>query len=207
MKRPSTNADAHPSSTVAPRGRPRSAKAEDAILQAALEILDQLGYGAFSIEAVAARAGVGRPTIYRRWASKLELAVEVVVRLAPPLQVNHSDDPLADLRHLVSTLLPDLTSSATGRAIIALASDPEVHGELAQRLDERYLQPRRAVLAELLQRATDAGQIRPDVDPQMLIDLILGAASYRWLTTGIPASRESALRIVDAVITLCKPSG
>jgi AcrR family transcriptional regulator len=66
------------------RGRPRSAEAEQAILRAALEILDDVGYGSFSIEAVAARAGAGRPTIYQRWPSKLELAAEAVVRLAPP---------------------------------------------------------------------------------------------------------------------------
>jgi AcrR family transcriptional regulator len=205
MTDPTTPTDTDRAANPSPRGRPRSAKAEDAILRAALEILDQVGYGSFSVEAVAARAGVGRPTIYRRWPSKLELAVEAAVRLAPPLKVIETSDALADLRHLVSELVPDMTNSATGRAIIALASDPDVHAELADRLDERYLQPRRAVLLALLQRAVDAGQIRPDLDPQMLIDLIMGAATYRWLTSGVPATRESTRHIVDTVLHLSAP--
>jgi AcrR family transcriptional regulator len=191
--------------TPAPRGRPRSAEAEEAILRTALEILDDVGYGSFSIEAVAARAGVGRPTIYRRWPSKLELAIEAVVRLAPPPKVTDTGDPLADLRHLVAALLPDVTSSTTGRAILALASDPEVHAELARRLDERYLRPRRGVLADLLRRAADAGQIRPDLDPELLIDLVLGAALYRWLVTGKPVNRQTARQITDTVLDLAAP--
>jgi AcrR family transcriptional regulator len=65
--KPTTGGEASRTSTPAPRGRPRSAQAEEAILRAALEILDQDGYAAFSIEAVAVRARVGRPSIYRRW--------------------------------------------------------------------------------------------------------------------------------------------
>lgn len=191
--------------TPSSRGRPRSAEAEEAILRAALEILDKGGYGSFSIEAVAARAGVGRPTIYRRWPSRLELAVEAVVRLAPPLKVVDTGDPLADFRHLVAALLHDMTSSATGRAIIALASDLQAHAELARRLDERHLEPRRAVMADLLRRAAEAGQLRPDLDPGMMIDLVMGAAMYRWLVTGRPVSREAAMHIADTVVELAAP--
>lgn len=191
--------------TPTPRGRPRSAEAEEAILRAALGILDDAGYGSFSIEAVAARAGVGRPTIYRRWPSKLGLAIEAAIRLAPPLNVADTGDPLADLRHLVAALLPDMTSSATGRVIIALASDPEVHAELARRLYERFLQPRWAVIADLLRRAVDAGQIRPDLDPELFIDLVMGAATHRWLVTGQPVNQERARQIVDAVLDLAAP--
>jgi AcrR family transcriptional regulator len=207
MSRARVNPGAQPTDagTPAPRGRPRSAEAEEAILRTALEILDDVGYGSFSIEAVAARAGVGRPTIYRRWPSKLELAIEAVVRLAPPLKVTDTGDPLADLRQLVAVLLPDMSSSAAGRAIIALASDPQVHGGLARHLDERYLRPRRAVFADLLRRAADAGQIRPDLDLELLIDLVVGAALYRWLATGQPVNRQAARQIIDTVLDLAAP--
>jgi len=207
MSRARVNQGAQPADagTPAPRGRPRSAEAEEAILRTALEILDDVGYGSFSIEAVAAQAGVGRPTIYRRWPSKLDLAIEAVVRLAPPLKVTDTGDPLADLRHLVAALLPDITSSAAGRALIALATDPEVHAGLARHLDERYLRPRRAVFAGLLRRAADAGQIRPDLDHELLIDFVLGAALYRWLVTGQPVNRQTARQIVDTVLDLATP--
>jgi AcrR family transcriptional regulator len=188
-----------------PRGRPRSAEVEEAILRTAMEILGDVGFGSFSIEAVAARAGVGRPTIYRRWPSKLELAIEAVVRLAPPLKVTSTGDPLAEFRRLVATLLPDVTGSAAGRALLALAGDPEVHAELARHLDERYLRPRRAVLADLLRRAADAGQVRSDLDPELLVDLVLGPAIYRWLVTGQPVSPQTARQITDTVLDLAAP--
>jgi AcrR family transcriptional regulator len=205
MKKAPTHSDEPPGSTPAPRGRPRSAETEKAILQAALQMLDEVGYGSFSIEAVAVRTGVGRPTIYRRWPSKLELAIEAVVRLAPPLEVVESGDAVADLRRLVSQFVPDMTSSATGRVIIALAINPDVHAELANRLYERYLQPRRAILAKLLKRAAGANQIRADIDPHLLIDLIMGATTYRWLVTGTPVTPQSARRVVDAVLKLSAP--
>jgi AcrR family transcriptional regulator len=200
MSAPAARADG-----ASARGRPRSEAAEEAILRAALELLDQVGYEALSIEAVASRARVGRPTIYRRWPSKLDLAVEAVVRLAPPLKITESDDALADLRYVVGELLPDMSGSAAGRVIIALVGDPAVHARLAPRIDERYLQPRRAVLAGLLRRAVRAGQVRPDVDPDLLIGLIMGAATDRWLVTGRPVTRESARHIVDAVLGLAAP--
>ena len=128
-----------------------------------------------------------------------------MVRLAPSVKVVDSGDALSNLRNLVSEILPDMTSSATGRAFIALAGDVEVRPELAHRFDERYFQPRRAVVAGLLQRAVIANQIRPDIDCDLLIDLILGPAVYRWLVTGTPVTRESARRIVDAVVDLAAP--
>ena len=99
----------------APHGWHSSAEAEQSILRAALEVLGEVGYSSFSIEAVAARAGVGRPTIYRRWASKLELAIEAVARLAPPLKIADSGDPVADFRRLFTALIPDPTNSAAER--------------------------------------------------------------------------------------------
>jgi AcrR family transcriptional regulator len=114
------------------RGRPRSIETEQAILRAALEILESDGFAAFSIETVAARAGVGRPSVYRRWPSKIELAIDAVVRLAPPLEVIPTGDPMADLRNLTVVFVPEATSSATGRALMALTSDPETHAEFAR---------------------------------------------------------------------------
>lgn len=91
-----------------------------------------------------------------------------------------------------------------GRAIVALASDPETHAEVARRL-ERYLQPRRAITVGLLRGAAKAGQIRPDIDPDLLVDLLMGGATYRWLVTGQPVSREAAGHIVDTVVDLAAP--
>jgi AcrR family transcriptional regulator len=188
------------------RGRPRDAKAERAILEAAVAILSEAGFNHLSVEAVAARAGVGKPTIYRRWPSKLELVIDAVERLAPPLQPASTGDPLTDLRQIVPQLMADVTSSPIGRGIVALANDAETHAELARRLGARYLAPRRAVIADILRQAVDAGQVRGDIDPEMTIDLMMGAALYHWLARAQPVDADTGRRIVDTVWDSLQPS-
>jgi AcrR family transcriptional regulator len=191
-----TSANTVSSGSGAPRrGRPRDAQAEQAILQATVELLSEVGFNQLSIEAVAARAGVGKPTIYRRWPSKPELVLDAVERLAPPFPTADTGDPLTDLRQIVPELIVGLTSSPVARATIALAGD----AEMTRRLGEQYLWPRRAGIAVILHRAIAAGELRADVDVEMAIDLMLGASVYRWLVTAQPVDADTARRVVDAV--------
>jgi AcrR family transcriptional regulator len=191
-----TSANTVSSGPAAPRrGRPRDAQAEQAILQATVELLSEVGFNQLSIEAVAARAGVGKPTIYRRWPSKPELVLDAVERLAPPFPTADTGDPLTDLRQIVPELIVGLTSSPVARATIALAGD----AEMTRRLGEQYLWPRRAGIAVILHRAIAAGELRADVDVEMAIDLMLGASVYRWLVTAQPVDADTARRVVDAV--------
>jgi AcrR family transcriptional regulator len=191
-----TSANTVSSGSAAPRrGRPRDAQAEQAILQATVELLSEVGFNQLSIEAVAARAGVGKPTIYRRWPSKPELVLDAVERLAPPFPTADTGDPLTDLRQIVPELIVSLTSSPVARATIALAGD----AEMTRRLGEQYLWPRRAGIAAILHRAIAAGELRADVDVEMSIDLMLGASVYRWLVTAQPVDADTARRVVDAV--------
>jgi AcrR family transcriptional regulator len=184
------------------RGRPRDAQAEQAILQATVALLAEVGFNQLSIEAVAARAGVGKPTIYRRWPSKRELVLDAVKRLAPPVPMADTGDPRSDLRHVVPELIVGLTSSPFVRAIISLAGDVE----MARRLGEQYLTPRRAGVADILQRAIAAGELRADIDVEMAIDLMVGASVYRWLVTAQPVDAGTARRFVDAVWDSLRPS-
>ena len=191
-----TSANTVSSGSGAPRrGRPRDAQAEQAILQATVELLSEVGFNQLSIEAVAARAGVGKPTIYRRWPSKPELVLDAVERLAPPFPTADTGDPLTDLRQIVPELIVGLTSSPVARATIALAGD----AEMTRRLGEQYLWPRRAGIAAILHRAIAAGELRADVDVEMAIDLMLGASVYRWLVTAQPVDADTARRVVDTV--------
>jgi len=191
-----TSANTVSSGSGAPRrGRPRDAQAEQAILQATVELLSEVGFNQLSIEAVAARAGVGKPTIYRRWPSKPELVLDAVERLAPPFPTADTGDPLTDLRQIVPELIVGLTSSPVARATIALAGD----AEMTRRLGEQYLWPRRAGIAAILHRGIAAGDLRADVDVEMAIDLMLGASVYRWLVTAQPVDADTARRVVDAV--------
>jgi AcrR family transcriptional regulator len=195
-----TAANTAPPGPGAPRrGRPRDAQAEQTILEAAVSILSEVGFNRMSIEAVAARARVGKPTIYRRWPSKLELVIDAVQRLAPPFPTADTGDPLTDLRQIVPQLIADLTSSPVSRVNVALASDAQTHAALARGLEEHYLAPRRAAIADILRRGVATGQLRTDIDVEMAIDLMVGASVYRWLVTAQPVGADTARRVVDTV--------
>jgi AcrR family transcriptional regulator len=197
-----TSANTVSSESAAPRrGRPRDAQAEHAILQATIAILSEVGFNQLSIEAVAARAGVGKPTIYRRWPSKPELVLDAVQRLAPPFPTADTGDPLTDLRQIVPELIVGLTSSPVARATLALAND----AEMARRVGDEYLAPRRAAIADILHRAIAAGELRADIDVEMAIDMMVGPAIYRWLVTAQPVDADTGRRIVDAVWDSLRP--
>jgi AcrR family transcriptional regulator len=181
------------------RGRPRDANAEQAILAATVDLLAEVGFSNLSVEAVAARAGVGRPTVYRRWPAKLELVIDAVIRLAPPLTVEQVGEPRADLLALVTRLVVELTSTSMGRAVLALTGEAGNQPELAGRWTQDYLAPRRAALAAVLRRAVESGALRPDVDVELLLDFVLGAPMYRWFTTGRPVTAVEARTMVEAV--------
>jgi AcrR family transcriptional regulator len=200
--RPTATNTVTPEPAAPRRGRPRDAQCEQAILQATVALLSEVGFNQLSIEAVAARAGVGKPTIYRRWPSKPELVLDAVKRLAPPFPTADTGDPLTDLRQIVPELIVGLTSSPVARAIISLAGDPE----MARRLVEQHLTPRREALADILRRAIAAGELRADTDVEMAMDLMLGAAVYRWLTTAQPVDAHTTRRFVDAVWDSLRPS-
>jgi AcrR family transcriptional regulator len=176
--------------------------AGQAILEATIAILSEVGFNQLTIEAVAARAGVGKPTIYRRWPSKPELVLDAVQRLAPPFPTADTGDQLTDLRQVVPELIASLTSSPVARATISLAADPEMR----RRLGEQHLAPRRKWTADILHRAIAAGELRADIDVELAIDLMVGAAVYRWLVTGQPVDADTGRRIVDTVWDSLRPS-
>jgi AcrR family transcriptional regulator len=187
-------------SPVRGRGRPRDEQAEQAVIDATIAILDEAGFAGLSIEAAAARAGVSRPTIYRRWPTKLDLAVDAVLRTAPPLDVTETADPRADLHRLISGLVTEMTSAPVGRvAAAALTSGDAGSESLTRKLNEVYLQPGRAAITGVLQRAVTQGILRDDLDTDLLLDLMLGVPAYRWLTTGKPVDAATTQAAIDLI--------
>jgi AcrR family transcriptional regulator len=163
-------------------------------------ILDEAGFAGLSIEAVAARAGVSRPTVYRRWPTKLDLAVDAVLRTAPPLDVTETADPQADLCRLVSGLAAEMTSSPIGRVIAAAFTGGDTSAEpLTRKLTKAYLRPGRAAITGILKRAIRQGILRDDLDLDLVLDLVLGAPTHRWLTTGKPVGAATIRAAIDLV--------
>src|SRR5579859_3989703 len=156
----------------APRGRPRSAEADRAIMAATLELLAERGLDAMSIEEVAARAGVGKTTIYRRWPSKGLLALDAFVISF------RAEQPLPDTGTLRGDLLSALqawvravTQTAMGPMLTGLIAEAQHDQELRGAWRDRVLEPLRAQHRIMLDRAIARGEIVPSVDRDVVLDL------------------------------------
>ena len=174
-------------------GRPRDSRRDEAILAATLAILQERGYHALTIEGVAVAAGVGRPTIYRRWPSKPALAVAALVhssRLAVPLLDSGSlrDDLIAVQRHQVALMNSPDSRRVTAGLVADLANDPE----LGETYVSQYLAPRRATVWQVFQRGVDRGEMEADVDFAFAYDLLVGPLFMRAVVWGQPLGPEAA---------------
>ena len=156
---------------------------------------------ASTIEAVAARAGVGRPTIYRRWPSKPALVVAALVessRLAIPDVDTGSlrGDLIAVQRHQIELMNAPMTRRVTAGLIADLATDPE----LAERYITEYLAPRRDAVWKVLERGVERGELEPATDLAFVYDLLIGPLFMRAVVWGQPLARDAAEATTDVVL-------
>lgn len=192
-----------PSPPTRRAGRPRDARVEQAILDATLTLLTEVGFEAMSIEAVAARAGVGKTAIYRRWPSKEDVVVDLITRL-------HTDDvPVIDTGNLRDDLLAlALGADSTGSAREALQrllprflGESSTNPALFATYQESVIRPRLRMISDLVERAIARGEVRPDIDPTIVIDLVVGALTWRGLITAriFPTRPDYAARMLDTI--------
>ena len=163
------------------RGRPRSEEAHRAILAAVVELLAEHGLGGLTIEAVAARAGVGKTTIYRRWETKNDLVLAAMEQLRPPGPPPDTGSLLGDLGALVAVQRERLEASQLPRVIPRVLGesldDPDLHAQIV----ERAVNPIRAILGEIVRRALDRGELREDLDVETMIDVLHASPIYALL--------------------------
>ncbi|MDX6541438.1 MAG: hypothetical protein QOI71_3048 [Gaiellales bacterium] len=188
-------------------GRPRSSAAELAILQATRELLVEGGVHGLTIEGVAARAGVAKTTIYRRWRDKDELALAVVLDMVERVvELPELGDTRAELLAFVGAAVKVLGSTLMGRVMQGLVSDLATDPELALAFRERVVSVRDAEVDRLVERGIARGDLRPDTDPQTAHDLLIGPVYYRLLLTGQALDQAFATRTVDAVLRAFAPA-
>lgn len=190
-------------SAVAPRspGRPRSTRADEAIIEAVLDLLTEgTPVEALSIEAVAARAGVGKATIYRRWPNKEALLLDAIRALkgAPPRPAGQS------VRSDLIMLLEAMNRSPDRRAArIMPCLVPEVHRSPAHyRLYQEIVEQRREVMREVLRRGIRTGELRPDIDVELTLALLAGPMLAQKMLRWHPDLDAETMpeRVVDAVL-------
>ncbi len=192
------------------RGRPRSASVHQAILRAARELLAEEGYARLSMDRVAARAGVGKQTLYRRWPSKAPLVAEAVLDSAWPAAAFPADtgDVRRDLRHWLHGQAGFLASPQNAVLIRALAAAAAAEPGDAQALYEQLTGPGRDMLVKRLRAGVSAGQLRPGADLDAAADALTGALIYQVLagdSTGITAQRADGL--LDVIMSGLRAGG
>ena len=182
-------------------GRPRRLATEHAILKATREILAQAGVHGLTVEGVAARSGVAKTTIYRRWRSKEDLALAAlleVIREEPPAR--HLGSTQAALIGYLGQLIKNVNSRLYGRILRGLISELAVDRQLAKGFREQVLARRIAAIRGLLARGIERGELRPDLDMELAVDLLLGPIYYRVLMSGEPLTSAFVERLVGAVM-------
>jgi AcrR family transcriptional regulator len=183
------------------RGRPRSSEADRAILDAAVSLLDERGLAGMSIEEVAARAGVSKATIYRRWPSKGLLALDAFVGQFQSLQPQPDTGSLrGDLTAALGSWVEAVTTTPAGRMLRGLIAEAQHDDSLRAAWRDRVLEPLRVRHRALLDRAIARGEIQADVDQEVVLDLFFGAAQHRLLLGHLPLSEDFIDRVVGIIL-------
>ena len=188
-------------------GRPRDPEADRAILEATIELLAEEGFGGLSIEAVAARAGVGKTTVYRRWPSKIPLVVDALTHLKMPASVVITDD-MSTRDALVRALSEGIRAhrdEPTDRILAGIIGAMSQDHELADAVRSGLLSKRRDNVFALIERGKTRGEIGPDVDVEVIADLLGGPILMRRLVTGSPVSARFVRQIVTTVLDGAAP--
>jgi AcrR family transcriptional regulator len=187
-------------------GRPRSARAEREILQAALELLAEGGVGRLTVEGVAARAGVAKTTVYRRYRSKYDLGLAVLIDLVDEMgAVPDVGDARRELLVFVEGAVRVLSGTLMGRIMQGLVSDLAADPGLAKAFRAGAVARRQRALAEILARAVARGDLRSDTDPELAYELLLGPVYYRLMLSGRPLDPGLPERVVSAVLAAFAP--
>ena len=173
-------------STTAVQGRRRSEVSRKAILDATYVLLKTVGFHQMSIEGVAARASVGKATIYRWWSSKGVLAVEAFMEaIEPSIAFRETASARADIERQMK-LLAEAYRGRAGEILKEMIGFSQCDAEMRESFFVGYLKPRREAAKAALQRGIDQGEFQSNLDPEVLVDALYGPLIYRMLTGYYP---------------------
>jgi AcrR family transcriptional regulator len=180
----------------------RSERSHRAIVAATQELLVEVGYRELTIEGIAARAGVGKQTIYRWWPSRAALALEAylggsdaVLQLPPD-----NGDVREDVRRLLGWLVAVLAEPIGGRVLAGLIADLQHDPELAERFHRDVVPARRRAMLAALERGRERGDLRADADLELAVDELHGAVFYRLLLSGEPLDLAFTEQLAEQVL-------
>jgi AcrR family transcriptional regulator len=194
---PGTDTEAGPA-TRRP-GRPRSEQAEQAIIEATLDLFAEQGFEGVCVEAVAARAGVGKATIYRRWPNKEELLLAALSALKSPYPEPRGVSVREDLAAMLSVMCAD-SDPRKARRYALLLGEGEKYPRLMARYKDTVVQPRRELMRSVIRRGIATGELRPDVDVEIAMLALTGTVLAKGKEADGGMDQQMAARIVDELL-------
>jgi AcrR family transcriptional regulator len=183
-----------------PLGRPREERADKAILEVTLRVIAERGLAELRIDDVAERAHVGKATIYRRYRSKDELVAAAVTSLVSEISIPDTGSTENDLRELMRNAVRVYRGSLEAGVMPGLVDAMSRDSELARAVREGFLKRRRAALAAVLERGVERGDLRPDLDVELALDVLGGPLFYRLLVTGGPIDNTLADGVAELIL-------
>ncbi|KUN87065.1 TetR/AcrR family transcriptional regulator [Streptomyces griseoruber] len=190
----------------APDTSRRSERSRRAIYEAALSLVAETGYPKTTIEGIAARAGVGKQTIYRWWGSKADVLLEAFLDLGEQAAeaAGHTPDPLpdtgdlaADLKAVLRATVDELLDPRFEAPARALTAEGVVNEPLGREFVAKLLEPQLQLYVDRLRSAQRAGQLRPGIDPRIALELFVSPLAQRWLQYTGPISYDYTDTLVD----------
>jgi AcrR family transcriptional regulator len=199
--------NAEMTATAAQRGRPRSEKARSAILEAAAELLLERGLNAVSMDAVAARAGVSKATIYRWWPTKETLALDALyTEWANVPSAPDTGSLKGDLLALLRPWVRQATKRPYGRAIAALITEAQSNPAFGREYLERFVEPRRDQARAIFRRAIERGEIPAGTKTEVALDLLYGPVYHRLLHGHAPLNDRFIRDVIDLALAGIAPA-
>ncbi|MFI7315423.1 TetR/AcrR family transcriptional regulator [Streptomyces venezuelae] len=190
----------------------RSERSRRAIYDAALALVTEVGYAKLTIEAIAARAGVGKQTIYRWWTSKGAVLLDAFLDLGDQAaraasenagqaelqtEIPNSGDLEADLKYVLRATVDEFNDAKYDAPYRALAAEGLLNPELGAEFVEKLLEPQLQLYVKRVEQARDAGQVAPGVDPRIALELWAGPLAQRWLMRSGPLTHDYADKLVE----------
>jgi AcrR family transcriptional regulator len=180
------------------RGRPRDPETEAKIVRCALDQLAEDGYAGMSIDGVARAAGVSKATIYRRFADKNDLVTAAIATYSIKDVENLEGDTRTKLIAVMQSARERMIDGPGMAIMRQILAEAKRNPELVRLHRERTIQPKMAAMVRLLQEGMERGEVRPDVDAQLIVEMLTGSWLARWNRGGeFPA--DWSTRVVDAI--------
>lgn len=182
-------------------GRPRCPVAHQNILKAARKLVEEVGFDGLTIEGIAARAGVGKTTIYRRWPNKASIVLDAFFEeVSPQASFPDTGNVREDIRLHLRKFVKEL-NGPTGCKIAMLLANGQFDEEMSEAFRTRWIEPRSNEARQVIKRGIERGEIRREVDPEVLVDALYGPVYFRLLGEHAPLTENFADTLVELVMS------